>query len=1249
MRFLNLALCVLLLTLVGFAQSDRGTITGTVSDPAGAVVASAPVQVRNVETGVLYEGATSTTGNYTIQQLPAGTYEVSVTVPGFKKYTRSNLTVQVAQTLRVDMALEVGAATESVTITEAATLLKTESGELSHNVAAKTLSELPVLGIGGTLSGSAGIRNPNAALLLIPGTVWTPNALVRMNGTPANSQSFRIEGQEAANTGTPGVPQQNQPSVDAIQEMAIQTSNFAAEFGQVGGGVFNLTMRSGTNQFHGSAYDYFVNEVFNSGNPFTNDPTGNPRPRARRNDYGFTVGGPVWIPKIWDGRDKTFFFFNWEEFRETTVVNNQFQTIPTPAYRTGNFAQAMTTRVICPSSLCLSGNPSGDPLGRQMLEGMVYDPDTTRLVNGLQVRDPFPSNSIPAARFDPVAVRIQNLFPATSGPTPNGLVNNYLNPYSTRRTTHVPSLKIDQTVGTKGKLSFFWQRTETSNPNGNTIFGASDGLPDPLTTALGTFQNAPLYRLNYDHTLTPTILLHFGAGYRSNYFLVPSVTTKGEITNYDAEKELGLKGGLSHKYFPAISGILATNGTGGMKNIGSEAGTMQVTQSPSFNSSLTWVRNNHTFKFGSEFRTEGYNPKVDGNTLGTYAFNAAQTGQPFQNVAVQGSTAGFGYASFLLGQVNQIGISNLTTPRTGKKQFGLYAQDTWKVTRKFTLDYGLRYDYSTYLREQYGRAPQFSPTAANPAAGGLPGAAIYDGTGPGRCNCDIAKNYPFAAAPRLGAAYQINSKTVLRLGFGIVYSGTAVNNNSSSGLAGSSASNTTPSFGFPITTLAQGYPAAYYPPAWPNFNPGQFPTSAPVPGPFGGAYMDPNAGRPARQYQWSIGLQREVVRDLLVEAAYVGNRGVWWQAPGLLNLNAITPERLRAVGLDLNNPADRQLLTLQMSNPAVIARGFRVPYPGFPTAQLLGQALRPFPQFAGIPSPFNPNPVAIPTYWNPLGKSWYDSLQIKVTKRLSHNLSLLSTFTWQKSLSLGSEIGEPNPGSTGGAVFNDVFNRAQNKYISIYDQPLMFNISLNYTTPGIRGNRWLSWVTRDWTYGAFLQYASGRPIQVPAANSNLNSFLFQGASFANRVPGEPLFVQTTTPNQPGAPVDINCHCYDPNATWLLNPKAWVDPPAGQFGTSAAYYSDYRTQRRPVENMNVGRTFRINERMSFNLRIEFTNIFNRAFWGDPTNTNANLLQTRLPNGNTSAGFGRVLTTSPTSFGSAANLLPRQGVLVGRFTF
>jgi len=326
--------CFLCLSAVAVFAQDRGTITGTVSDPAGAVVASVSVEAKNQETGLAYQGATTSTGNYTIVQLPVGVYEISAAVPGFKKYIRQGVTVEVAQTLRIDIALEVGGATESITVQADAPLLRTESGDISHQVTVQVMDDLPILGIGAGQAGSAAIRNPYAVTQMIPGTMWQANAQVRVNGAPNNTQSFRIEGQDASNTGTPGVPAQTQPSVDAIQEMAIQTSNYAPEYGQVGGGMFNVTMKSGTNQLHGSAYENFVNEVFNAGEPFyTGNAAGNPRPRNRRNDYGFTVGGPVWIPKIYNGKNRTFFFFNFEQYREKVAINNQEETVPTVAYR----------------------------------------------------------------------------------------------------------------------------------------------------------------------------------------------------------------------------------------------------------------------------------------------------------------------------------------------------------------------------------------------------------------------------------------------------------------------------------------------------------------------------------------------------------------------------------------------------------------------------------------------------------------------------------------------------------------------------------------------------------------------------------------------------------------------------------------------------------------------------------------------------------------------------------------------------
>ena len=305
MRRVLVTICLFLFSVSSlFGQADRGTITGTVMDATSAVIPGVNIVATNTQTSSRYETVTTETGNYTLTLLPAGTYEVSAELPGFKKYVRQGVTVLVAQTLRIDVSLEVGANTEQVSVTADAPLLRTESGEVSHNVRTETMDTLPVLAIGGA-AGLSQIRNPLSVMSLLPGVYMAPNTNFRVNGAQGNTATIRIEGQDASNGLTPGAQQQTQPSMDAIQEVTVLTSNFAAEYGQVGGGFLNYTMKSGTNVLHGSAYDYLTNEAFNAGHPWLHT-----KPRVRQNNYGFTLGGPVYIPGAYNGRNKTFFFFN---------------------------------------------------------------------------------------------------------------------------------------------------------------------------------------------------------------------------------------------------------------------------------------------------------------------------------------------------------------------------------------------------------------------------------------------------------------------------------------------------------------------------------------------------------------------------------------------------------------------------------------------------------------------------------------------------------------------------------------------------------------------------------------------------------------------------------------------------------------------------------------------------------------------------------------------------------------------------
>lgn len=1215
LRWLWLAASVSLFAAFGYAQNATGTITGTVTDPAGATIAGAMVQAKNAETGAQYQAASTTAGNYTIPQLPVGTYELSVSSPGFKTFVRSGIMMAAAQTARIDVMMEVGAATESVTVEANASMLKTEDASVSHNVTVANLDQLPMLGVGPSQAGSSGIRNPNNVVELVPGTFYQPNSNVKVNGAPTNSERYNVEGMDATNQLISFAPAETQPSVDAVQEVAVQTSNFAPEFGAVGGGFFNVTMRSGTNQVHGSAYDYFVNEVLNAGTPFE---PGNPRPPARRNDYGFTLGAPVYIPKVYNGKDKTFFFFNFEQFRETDRINNIPVTVPVPAYRTGDFSSAITQ---------LNNAQLGtDPAGRPILANEIYDPSTAHVVGGQLITDPFANNMIPGNRLDPVASRIQGQIPLPT--IPGRFFNNYLPTYPSVRHTTIPSVKVDQILGAKSKLSFYWSFTHTDSAF-SPIYGQSEGFPNSITEDRGTFIHSHVERLNYDNTLTPTLLLHVGAGYQQNNFF-----DDAPLLNFNAAQTYGLTGATVNRNVPVFTGFCPSFGpaiptcgaAGGMENMGPYAGqTHTYFEKPAADASMTWVKGNHTFKAGGEMFLIGVPTYPYTNTSGTFGISANQTAPPYLvsssgQQTLRGGTVGFPYASFLLGAVDNYSIAAPAGYRNGKSQWGVFLQDSWKVTRTFTLTYGVRWDYGSYATEEYGRSADFSPTTPNPNAGNLPGAWIFQQT----CHCNFASNYPYAIGPRVGAAWQITPKTVIRAGWGLIYAQTNLTT------AGILATNTvsSPAPGAPAMILANGIPSNTTP-SWPSFNPALLPSqpgSVALNLPGGLGWLDPNAGRPARQNQWSLNIQREFSQNLVLEVGYVGNRGVWWPAPGLHNLNGITPQILAAHGLNLADPTTQQLLTSPLNSPLAIANGFGTPpYPGFPLTDFVNQAIRPFPQFGFIPA-----------IDDPLGKTWYDSLQAKLTKRLSHGLFVSAAFTWSKSLQEGVDS-NPNTyiNSPLNTVYNNIIGGYQNtKSISEFDQPLLFVVTASYQVPTLHTYKAVSWALRDWQVGTLLQYGSGLPIPTPAATNNLNNQIFQ-PTLANRVPNQPLYLVPS----------LNCHCFDPNTTFTLNPAAWSNPVGGQFGGGAEYYSDFRYERHPQENMNVNRDFRITERVRLNLRLEFDNIFNRAYINNPQATTPFFPLSKTPGGAAAGGFGFINTAiTSTQFGQ-----PRQGMIIARFTF
>jgi len=1181
----------LLLVATAFAQADRGTLTGTVTDPHGALMPTAQVSIRNPETGLQYETITTSTGNYSVPQLPAGAYDLSVSAPGFKKYTQHGVNVGVAQTVRVDVLMEIGSANESVTVSADAPLLKTESAEQSYNIETERMNALP-LNFGARGPGS--FRNPFTFVELIPGGNITDRNNIRVNGMPNVTFAIRLEGQDQSRPLDPNNSDMVAPSVEAVQEISVQTSNFQAEYGQVAGGLFNFTTRSGTNRLHGSGYGYFVNEALHAGKPFTDGGSAQHiRPKDRKLDYGASLGGPVYLPKVYNGRNRTFFFANIEKYVNRGSIAGSFASVPIQAFRDGDFSSILTTRQI-----------GTDRAGRPVLENTIFDPLSTGTVNGVTVRNVFPGNIIPKNRFDPVAAKIQNYFPLPSRP---GLQNNWQQAATTVRKNEVVSVKIDHSLTDKSRLNFFFQSYRAKFGN-----NGADGLAPPLTAKRLGGSTAPTVRLNYDYSVSPTVILHLGAGVVREH--IPDQAVPG-VYDFDQVGVLGLTGALTPG-FPRITGLSNGNFGGMSLGIGPTNANQYYAVKPTGVASVTWVRGSHTIKFGADWRIDAFTNRNNLNTYGAYNFGSGQTGDlATQGVALTGGGIGHGYASFLLGAASSATISNPQDPQYRKSATALFAQDTWKVTRRLTLDYGLRWDYQPAMRELWDRFSEFDPTRPNPAAGNLLGATSYEGTGTGRCNCRFAATYPYAFGPRIGVAYQINSKTVFRAGGGVTYSQTANFNymGTTIGTGFNTLNINSPSFGMPALYLRDGlqfdrnllYSA--------TLDPGIRPTAGQIDTP--SAWVDPDGGRPARVTQWSAGFQRQITANFAIDANYVGNRGAWFQANSLIDLNALTPQRLAAFGLDIHNAADRSLLTSQISSTLAAQRGFnKLPYPAFPAGQTVAQSLRPFPQFGTLGS-----------RWSPLGNNWYDSLQVKATKRHSHGLDATVSFTWQKELLRGSD----DQGGGGGSI-NDVFNRRNQKYISGNSQPLVLVFAVNYQVPSLGARRWMRHVTGGWTLSTISRYASGLPIPVPGSSTSLlGSLLFRGTRM-NRVPGQPLFLK-----------DLNCHCFDPNKDLMLNPSAWQDVPAGEWGFSAAYYSDYRYARHPDEQLSAGRVFTVKEGMTLQFRAEFFNAFNRLVYANPSVGNPFVTTTKDGQGNLTNGFGYI---NPLNSGT-----PRNGQVVIRFQF
>jgi Carboxypeptidase regulatory-like domain/TonB dependent receptor len=1013
-----------------WGQVVTASLDGTVLDPAGASVPSAKVKVLNTSTNFEVRGTTDSDGRFSFPSLPpGGPYTVTVEAAGFNTEEQAGMTLEVNQAARLDVRLKIGSATETVRVTADASLVEVTNAAMGQVITSQNIVNLPL-----------NQRNAYALVFLAPGVQgdvsFTYNSdNFSINGGRPGTTDILVDGiPSAPNLANPIVGIAVFPSVDAVQEFKVQTNSYSAEFGRSGSGIINLIFKSGTNQLHGSLYEFLRNSDLDA-NGFFSNKNGVPLPNFKRNQFGGSVGGPVELPKIYKGRDKTFFFFDYEGLRQGSAATLN-TTVPTAAQRAGDFSKTL--------------NAAGQLV-------VIYDPTTTVAQGSGYVRSPFPGNSIPANRIDAVAKNIANYYPL---PNQTGAVNSGVNNYYVATSSVLNSnsidAKIDEVVNDKSRFFVRYSRQGLDSP-------APKYLPDAIAAA----QNAPDNQaqtnnsaaIDYTATLSPTNLLDVRYGFARIKLNYQSVSLGFNPTT------LGFPGYIAanadHLLFPGIAPAnyysLGNPQQGDTRDPGFETHILAATN--------THIIGGHTIRIGVETRLLRSNDTESGSSTGNYTFTAGITQGPNPNTA--STTAGNSIASLLLGVGSGSMLLQSKDDATQSHYYAAFVQDDWKATRKLTLNLGLRYDLDIPRTERYNRMETFDPNVASPLAGpaglpGLKGGTVFVGVN-GASRRQFDPQY-HNLGPRFGFAFAATPKTVIRGGIGIFYAASLRIANATIGNEGFSASTTytgSPDGLTPAVYLSNPFPA--------GLNPVVGNSQGLLTG-IGSTFENPIHGDNKVPYSenWDLNIQRELPGGILVDVAYVGSHGVQLNSSGenQFNLNQLTPDVI-ALGTGLQKSVANPFYKIITTGPLAAAT--------VPLAFLLA----PFPQFTNVQASF-------PTG----GYSEYHALQAKVEKRFSHGLSTLLSFTGQKLIDDFSQVS--NVGNSTGGVQN-IYNGRGERSVSSNDRSRRLVISGTYELPFGRGrllgrnwNRAVDNLIGGWQVNGIYTYQTGFPISVTAANTCTN-------------------------------------------------------------------------------------------------------------------------------------------------------------------
>ena len=1182
-----LSVGILAFATPSLGQIGNATLSGTVSDPSGGVVAGAELTLINTANGFESKFTSNERGEYSFRNLTPGTYELRVSRGGFENYVQTGIVVTINASSRADVTLKVGAAVETVTVEGGNSLINYDNGTVQGGADPETVKDLPLV-IEGKPRSSASLA------VLLPGiSTGSSNQAfqARINGGQESGDEALLDGatmQEGfmSQSGMVSIHQDFQMSPDMIQEVKVITSSYDPEYGSSTSGQITMVSKGGTSQYHAAAFEYGRNAWLNA-----RQWGATKRSPDNEHNFGANFGGPIKIPYLYHGTSKhhSFFYFNWESYHQAGGSNSPTLSIPSLAERSGDFTDWVDSagKVI---PIYMPGNASA----------------ACQAAAGVGPGNQFPGNKIPAGCISPIAAAYLAALPT---PTNSQPTNNYRLPKPVPDTltsnSNVFMTRIDHNYGDKDHFYFFWWRQFTG-------FNTATALPVAIATESPTRpQNSPIARFNWEHTFSSTLTNHATFGYlnRNEGYGSENLAFIGKLPQ--------VPGAFSTNSLPAFT---FSDGFNQISNSNGPPNT-NITARPTwvFNDLTNKVFGRHTVTLGMEWRSVQGNIHQTNNEQGTYGFDASTTGLPNAN-------SGSPVAGFLLGAVGTLPSSGVNSsmdrrvvsawyPR--QTVWAIHANDSWRMTTKLTFNYGLRWDYYTPSREKYNHLSFIDLVGANPD--GIPGRLAFAGSGYDAASFGAPypeKPWHKGFAPRLGVAYAVDRKTVVRAGYGIFFGqafypgwggGMALDGFNLHQVFGVSTDPTTGQSD-PAFYLDSGVPAPAQLPPFINsgFDNGQQPTAA---NGNGSAYRPVDANRRPYSQQWNLTIERQLPQSVFLSVAYVGNKGS--RLTSSLNpvnvLNPFSPTVKALEAPSAAKPTVSQLSDVFQTGQTTLD-GVSVPYPNWvaefstPTSACsptVAQALLPFPQFCGPLQGLNENH----------GISIYHSFQLKAEKRYSNGLYMLISYTNSKLISDASDNTQQLGGSwnaTQGVI--SPYEKARARSISSDDVPQIISAAFVYDLPFGKGKKYanqgggMNALVGGWQISPILHWSKGTPMWFRSGTCQVVP-QFRQNCLVGLVSGVNPFLQDPNSYDPGKGPLLNSAAFEPVSNFLFSNTSGVGA-AGEFGYTGfgPRISNLRGPNAKNVDFSITKNTRIGEKGNFQLRFAFFNAFNQHYFYNAANVN-----------------------------------------------